>query len=342
MATTADCWGAGKKVHLWLTVHWLNSETRRRESRVLACMRLNRLSPDILTQTIKQIHTEFEIDKKVTLTTMDNSHNFTKSFVRHGEERSFFPFSPYPTFSKNEANETEIAPESATVAMETDDDDVSITFASIDDMLTMEEKMRMDYKDAAQFAGRIKCGAHMWNQVASEDYEKAFQNFPFSETYMTALERAKALWNNNSLTASASYRELNIIAPSDNRWDTLLAAIVSLNKVLEENKDDLHLMMIQEELTTFDDKDVIFLAEYAKVMQPVATALNILQGNGKNYLGWLLPLFATTVIRLNEVKSKELKYCGPLVEALLTGTKNRFEPFLDSNECVLASAFHPR
>lgn len=68
--------------------------------------------------------------------------------------------------------------------------------------------------------------------------------------------------------ADSLYKAINrqLIVPTDTRWNSLYDSLVVLNKVLEENKDQLHRCMNQQwNLKAFVQKDIDFMSEYAKV-----------------------------------------------------------------------------
>ena len=76
--------------------------------------------------------------------------------------------------------------------------------------------------------------------------------------------------------------------------------------------------------------DVAYIHEFVKVMEPVAMALDRLQGGKNMYLGYLLP----TVIRVKEMLRAmltgpdQVKKCGPLIYALIAGLDKRFGQYL--------------
>ena len=99
--------------------------------------------------------------------------------------------------------------------------------------------------------------------------------------------------------------------------------------------------MTHLKLQSFTDADVGFLKEYAHVMSIAAKALDKMQ-EGQAYLGCLLPTVAATIMKLDDAKSQRLTFCMPLVDAVLSGTTNRFGALLDDLDCQLAAAFHPK
>ena len=93
----------------------------------------------------------------------------------------------------------------------------------------------------------------------------------------------------------------------------------------------------------FTDADISFLKEYEKVMQFVANALDIIQGENRAYLGCLLPIVCLTKSKLELLSAHGvLVHCKPLVEAMLAGIDKRFLPLMTDIEYQLAAAFHPR
>ncbi|VDK47616.1 unnamed protein product [Anisakis simplex] len=157
----------------------------------------------------------------------------------------------------------------------------------------------------------MRCAAHTWNLIATKDSEKVLDKIAFKKAYRSALAKAKALWNRqnqSTITANALHKELGVrlIVPSDTRWNSFYDAIVCLNKVVETKRANLRRAMIQQGLTAFSEEDYEFWTEYAHVMNPVATAIDVVQSDEGAYLGWLLPVCATASIKLNEIKNSHL------------------------------------
>ena len=80
--------------------------------------------------------------------------------------------------------------------------------------------------------------------------------------------------------------------------------------------------------------------------KPVAVALDYLQGEKNAYFGSLLPTIFMTKKNLNEMINAsgvdKLKHCKGYAEALLAGLNKRFNQFESDEQCILASAFHPK
>jgi hypothetical protein len=89
-----------------------------------------------------------------------------------------------------------------------------------------------------------------------------------------------------------------------------------------------------------------YIKEYCKVSEPVAVALDYLQGEQHAYFGSLLPTIFVTKKRLDEMINAsgvdQLKHCKGYAEALLAGINKRFNHLESDEQCLLASAFHPK
>jgi len=90
----------------------------------------------------------------------------------------------------------------------------------------------------------------------------------------------------------------------------------------------------------------MFLREYVYVMLPVAVALDVLQREKNMFLGYLIPTvlgMKTALQNRRQMNGKPLKYCGPLVEILISSAEQprRFGKYLEDEELQLAAALVP-
>lgn len=78
-------------------------------------------------------------------------------------------------------------------------------------------------------------------------------------------------------------------------------------------------------------------------MAPVAVALNQIRGEKQCYLGCLIPTLIVTKKKLVDLKTNsKLRFCEPLVNSLLAAIDKRFTTTFEDEECLLATAFHPK
>ena len=78
------------------------------------------------------------------------------------------------------------------------------------------------------------------------------------------------------------------------------------------------------------------MAEYIKVMHPVAIALDTLQAEDQCFMGVLLPTITSLRVRLTTIRPT-LKSAGPLADAILSGLNKRFGAFETKDDLIVAS-----
>lgn len=91
----------------------------------------------------------------------------------------------------------------------------------------------------------------------------------------------------------------------------------------------------------FSPVELAFLAEYVKTMSPVAKALDLLQGESSVQMGWLVPTITLLKAKLQHLHIS-VKFCGPLVDALLSGLEKRFGQMLTDPELIAAAILVPK
>ncbi|XP_014778309.1 uncharacterized protein LOC106874908 isoform X2 [Octopus bimaculoides] len=271
VATTADCWFAHKKGYLGMTVHWLDPITRQRQQAVLACIRLTgHHSYDVLAQAMVKVHYEFHIEKKVTRTTIGNGCNFVKAFVQFGEEANTLPGPPV-------AQDVDIGPDDAAKAtlLAESVDEHELEYTSLEDFVVMPVAEPDDVDTVVgnpiNLPVHMKCAAHTFNLVASKDTDAALQSAEFKGPYRVAMAKARALWNQQEssiMAADSIYAEVGrmLVVPNMTRWNSTYDSVVDLNTILETKRPVLHRVMTQLKVNNFDNQDVDFMNEYAKVI----------------------------------------------------------------------------
>ncbi len=103
--------------------------------------------------------------------------------------------------------------------------------------------------------------------------------------------------------------------------------------------------MTQLDLIPFTWAEMGYIKEYCKVTEPIAIALDLLQGEAQEYIGTLLLTIVVAKQKLQEMISTHgalaLQHCTDLAKALLAGLNKRFKHLESDKKCVLAAAFHP-
>lgn len=80
--------------------------------------------------------------------------------------------------------------------------------------------------------------------------------------------------------------------------------------------------------------EISFLEEYAKIMGPLAKALNILKSEVEVQMGWLLPTLPLLIT--------SSRYCKPLMDAVWEGLQWRFADMLLEQEFIAAAILVPK
>ncbi|KAG0415709.1 hypothetical protein HPB47_007121, partial [Ixodes persulcatus] len=79
-----------------------------------------------------------------------------------------------------------------------------------------------------------------------------------------------------------------------------------------------------------------------KVMKPLSCALDVIQRQEHMFIGYLLPTLAVLEKRIKYEAMRELAYCGPLANSVLTGIEKRFGHLKGKKELVISSCLIPR
>jgi hypothetical protein len=115
---------------------------------------------------------------------------------------------------------------------------------------------------------------------------------PFKKT----AGKLQGLWNcqNRRTVAAIQIKEAigkKLKTPGVTRWNSYYDACAMLLEVLADSnkKEKLNVVMHKQSFQIFYDADKTLLAQYCKIMKPVATCLYILQAEEKAYMCIFLP-----------------------------------------------------
>ena len=165
--------------------------------------------------------------------------------------------------------------------------------------------------------------------------------------------KCQALWNlvNRSPKASDTVSQISegvaVLTPCPTRWNSMYDSV----RRLVAFGDKLAQMLDALELPKLNRLEMEFLREYCKVMEPLATTLDQLQGDQHSYFGMLLPKLVQMRSKLQRMLCDFMQFCGPLLSAQLTGIGTRFKALLAMDlkdmadptvkDAVLAAISHP-
>ena len=86
------------------------------------------------------------------------------------------------------------------------------------------------------------------------------------------------------------------------------------------------------------ESEVEFLREYCTVLEPIAMAIDKVQGEQFLFYGYAIPVLRQTETLLKTIQNQSLKYNAPLVQTALRGMQKRFQPYRQQDFMVVKDA----
>ena len=222
-----------------------------------------------------------------------------------------------------------------------------------------------------------RCAAHTLNLIASSDLTKIIEALPddlalrnaqqpphsfhlsMSDIHLNdALASARCLWNKFSRSPRFAqiYKRVmgkaSISIPGATRWNSYYDALNKLAEVFAEESTRLNFVasMNAEGFTdiVFTELDITWIQQYAKILRPIACALDKLQSDESGFLGHLIPEIVLLKLKLRKVARNNPNTCQALdfftsavVEHLIEAVDDRFRTILDDVHYQIATGFHP-
>lgn len=126
------------------------------------------------------------------------------------------------------------------------------------------------------------------------------------------------------------------------RWNSF---IDSVKQILKE-KAKLPQLFEKLDLRYYTESEMQYLEEYCQIFEPIATTLDILQGQDNTFYEILLPSLLSLKNKLEKMKnSRTFKSGGEILAATcLESLKRRFENIiqLNDNHAIIAALSHPK
>ncbi|XP_063534931.1 uncharacterized protein LOC134744914 [Cydia strobilella] len=319
VCTTADIWSAKKRSFLGVTCHWIDSNLQRK-SLTLACRRFSGThSFNRIALLLENIHTEFNLDcQKVLATVTDNGSNFVKAFKEYG-------------LKENEIFEDEMENES-----DGDDDQSAVSSTSTSPRSVLHEagpsniSTSTEGEDIPQLPAHLRCSAHKLSLVCTTYANKVLKgnNTSLSKMHDQVMRKCSTLWNaaNRPKTAEIIQNILGhtLSRPGVTRWNSVYDSLRQIESIRTKSAQ-LHLAL---GITNYlRERDFQYIEEYLKCSQPIAEALDILQGDKDIFYGILLPTLLSLRRKLIKLTNGNLIYCQALAIKYLTSVEERFSDF---------------
>lgn len=341
LCVTCDVWSSRGQSYLGVTVHFINEEFQR-ESYLLAFKRLyTRQTYLQLAHELDGIFKDFGIDiEQITNIVTDGGSAFCKMFKEFGNITDAViqdtPEDEYEDDSNTISSEPE-AQHAGTSTNSSDEDQLDtvqpfmqtelgelfqsdvLNFDSVedtesddyfgDDVLNQQPQLKLP--------PQRRCFSHLLN-LSSQDFEKELPSIPeraFKQTY----NKLNALWhttNRSSFAKTICQNELGCLLkiPCETRWNSKFDSIKKAFEICkgdfhnERNKLNILIRRLKTELKsanhlqTLEQSDYYVMDNYIKVMQPVACALDTLQGEYNCSQGMILPVISSMKFRISSLE----------------------------------------
>lgn len=307
ISLTSDIWSCKHRSFMGMTAHYIDSFTFKRQMITLSCSRFSfPHTNDRIAEHLQIVCDSYGIGEKVIATTTDNASNFAKAFREFGV--------PIDSHFQEDNEMNEICDE--------------IEYIEMDTALSMQ----------------VRCGSHTFSLVGVKDAANAQNDPKYFSHHSSAFTKLNRLWKcaNQPKAAEQIVDILKFLIrrPIVTRWNALFDC---LTKILGIDMAKLNEVMRALDIPEFTSIDIQFLHEYVTVMKPIAEAIDCLQA--ECHFAFLLPVVHKTVRSLNDLNGK-LKFCQPLLQAVLNGVEERFNYCFDfdNEQCkpaLIATCTHP-
>lgn len=332
ICTTADIWSSNNKSYLGMTCHFLDENTYSRYSYVLGCRRIKGSHTYMnIAQVMNEITKSFKINNsKISHTVTDNASNFGKAFRTfsiHSETPNKSQFSAQSSnndWFKSSDDESNV--EISDSGSEVDNADVEIV--EISTLFSNSENIECnDDDDDFCLPEHLTCTAHTLSLIATSDVAK-ISDSTYQKISKSVFVKLNAFWNILSRSSVASDKiyeicNLKFPVPIITRWNSMYFAV----KKVVANKEKLLVAFEELKLNKLKQSEWAFLDEYCLIMEPLATSLDLMQGEKSCFLGYVAPTIIA--LRLKLIQSTHLIYCKPLVFSIIKSLEERFKYIFD-------------
>lgn len=309
VCTTADIWSSNNKSYLGMTGHFIDDNLER-QSVVLSCKRMKfSHTYQEIGKMLVSIHRNYNLHEgKVVGTVTDNASNFAKSFRIY-------------TLPEN------------VLSSELDflnDENQTISLQDFPQFHKLESAIE-DQEDEITLPEHYRCCSHTLNLIATKDIEQALSDMQYKKIYYSSFGKLTSLWNlcHRSTNISDQIEAIcncKLIVPCPTRWNSLFDSVKRI-LAIHEFLPAIFETVGKPKLKT---NEMEFLMEYVSVMEGLAKAIDILQGEDNCFLGYVLPSLIQITQSLQSLT--HLTYCNPLKDAINNGIKKRFDNIINLNQ----------
>lgn len=330
ICTTADIWSCNNKSYLGMTCHFLDECNFNRYSYILGCRRIKGSHTYLnIAQVFNKITETFKINNStISHTVTDNASNFGKAFRTFSTELTTNSSLASPSNKWFDSNNEE----SNTEKSESDDEvDDTSEHVKVVDVSTIHSNFfksnSSDFEDDICLPNHLTCSAHTLNLIATSDVAKIVDP-SYNTISKSVFGKLNSFWNllSRSTVVSDEIQEMcncKFPVPIITRWNSMFHAV----KKVVINKEKLSISFDKLKFKKLKIIEWTFLEEYCLVMEPLATSLDLLQGEKTCFLGYVAPTIIA--LRLKLIQSTHLIYCKPLALSIIFNLEKRFNYLFD-------------
>lgn len=138
----------------------------------------------------------------------------------------------------------------------------------------------------------FRCASHTLNLKVTSDCMKAIStNYVVRTKHMFVIDKCRKLWKRAKRPGTAEIIKdvlgRTLSCPGDTRWNSYFDCI---SRVTHSNtKPKIETLHQKLGLSNFKDNELQYLQDYCKIMNPLAIALDVLQGDTNTYFGFIIP-----------------------------------------------------
>ncbi|KAJ6634613.1 hypothetical protein Bhyg_13188 [Pseudolycoriella hygida] len=297
---TADSWTSYRRAFIGVTAHWICDETLKRKHYALSCKRIiGKQSGEVLATKIEEIINFYGLNGKVVRVITGNGKNYIKAFKLFDERK--------------EGNEGETE----------DHDDDEIEPFEITDCLSTYQSTTNN----SLLPPHGRCCAHTLNLVMSKDMPKGIADTSsavFKRLHGEMISKCLALFNKqNRSSKMADIVKTTIgrylLTPVTVRWNSEHNSLKLLSELFISKPTEMNTLFEALQLPMLSNDELVFLHEYVKVVDVIANALNVMQGEEFMYTGLFTPTVLHLLSKLDAIS--DLKYCDCL-RSIIRGAIN--------------------
>jgi hypothetical protein len=329
LSVSIDLWSSHKRAFMGITLHYVDEKSLQIVSHALGCRRFKYShTGNKVAEMMTKIFDEFKISTKITCCVTDNATNMVKALRILGD------LSSAQASSSDHSQDTE--------GEEDDTAGDNIEVIDYNEKFQINTGSELDYEVSNMLHKHIRCATHTLNLVAAVDSREARKDDKYKRMYDKAMGKVQAL--SNAVSRSTIHADevedtigLTFLNPTSTRWSSDYSAV---KRIVDVGIEKVGQCQQAIGLATISEPEFTFLQSYVKVMKPIASAIDFLQGEKTCFLGHVIP--TVTGIKKNMQSLNVVATMKPLVAALLNGLTSRFADVLNDDQYHVATMLIPK